>query len=174
MTKNSELYGIKYQHEQMKTPEKEYDIKLSGRVLKQDKVAAASLNRILYWLLRIKEDRDKLLALDISNDLQHLITSLGVCESCVSDMKKIDEYDKRCSGRTTRIIDAAVLELLETGSVHIADHTGTREMADVILHRAIGRVRIEHKLEASGVVEKSSSGTYFASIKLHVKRNGRK
>lgn len=170
MTKNSDLYGGWLDHEnneQMKTSETEYAIKLSGRVLKHGKAVTASLNRILYLLLSIKEDRDKLLAMDISNDLRQFITSLGVCESCVSDMKKIDEYDKRCSGRTTRIIDAAVLELLETGSVHVADHTGVRAMADVILHRVIGRVRNEHTLEASGDVEKSSSGTYFASIKLN-------
>lgn len=47
MTKNSELYGgIKYQHEQMKTPETEYNIKLSGLVLKQDKIAATGMYRI--------------------------------------------------------------------------------------------------------------------------------
>lgn len=170
MTKNSELYGgIKYHdnNEQTKTTETEYDIKLSGRVLKQDKVAATGLYRILHWLLSIKEDRDKLLAMDISNDLRQLITSLDSCNVCVKDMQKIDEYDKRRSGRTTRIIDGAVLELFENGSVLVADHTGTNDMAKCILDAVIRRVRIEHKLEASGYVKKSASGTYFASIQLN-------
>jgi hypothetical protein len=151
----------------MKTPETEHNIKLSGQILKQDKAAATGMYRILHWLLSIKEDMDKLLAMDISNDLRQLITSLDAYKSCVSDMQKIDEYDKRCSGRTTRIIDSAVAELLTNGIVHVADHTGTKAMADHILWRVIGRLRNEHKIEASGTVEKSSSGTYFANIRLN-------
>lgn len=109
---------------------------------------------------------DKLLAMDISNDLRHSITSLDTYKSCVSDMEKINEYDKRRSGRTTRIIDGAILELLDKDSVLVADHTGTSKMAKHRLDTVSRRIQIEHNRLATGFVD-NVNGSFYANIKLN-------
>ena len=50
------------------------------------------------------------------------------------------------SGRTTRIVDAAIQELLETGHVHVQDHVNTLKADIDLLNRIKNRMANEHPM----------------------------
>jgi len=61
-----------------------------------------------------------------------------------AELKKRFLESDSCSGRTTRLVDLAVQELLETGHCHVQDHSATPKDDIELMRRIKNRMGNEH------------------------------